>query len=1673
MGFETKEFTNLGMDQDSAASKTENTFAFKNYNIRISASDDSTVLSVTNEKGPKKLQTTITGYRRRNRLTINPKNAIITSEFLTLNDITLYITIENEQSTEVKEVFLSKGKSKWNISEEVEPKLLENIKGTEIAVPEDLYFYYCTNIINYTGEDQREFRPYNMDNIVGEYVGHCVAGDNIVLFTSEINPNTDEILNYIYKISITDNFANYEILYRGNLQMDPAYPLDTLYYYESEDVQKVYWVDGVNPSRFINIKSKGNFSQLNTQFNFVPTINKAPTVRISKDYNGMGMFPSGTIQYFVSYYNKYGAETGIVFSSAIHHLSFEDRGAKADEVVTCSFNINISDVDDSFDYVKIYSAKRTSKDGPIELNVVGSYNIINGTVSAIDTNTNQETIDANTLYFIGGKLFSAETLTSKNDTLFLGNIKLLEGSISADIKDFIYENLITEQKSGIYESQIIKFTFKCFSGAELSSAYDYNIQMNYSTRMFKTFKSGETYRFAIQFLDSSNSWTSPIWIGDKVCNVTPNYDGANNQFVVPDVECTLPAGLIELVKDKYSYYRILMAETNYTNRSILAQGVVCPTMFNYEERFNNSPYAISSWFMRPRGGNASWEHLSDTNTTNDENCEIQSLSESKPPIITNTGGQALAISFHIYTYKKINITAHYVPYIENYNGDLTKLINGSKYIASEYQNKNTWKQCYEVLANFFTKLGFGIEQFLDRASFLGKCPGRTDRGDIDHSHNGALVYDGDAKSSWHIYITLTNKSIAALDVQNKRNNFYVDSSILTFHSPEITEVQDMIDNANLSFRIVGIVPITGRYSNAIINTKTTGISPSSGVVINPIINPNISHNPKTLISGTFYEDFEWNIAGSNISPGNDLFKYRIHTWHKQGSLIGQNNNAVDTNGEQFGRVLADLKDKLFVTQRFSYSTKYIKETGYGISKVSIFNSDENTLKVIDTSNGKLYYQGNYDKLIIPDEDGFLMKVNNSTGVDPSNIRQYDPVRISYKSTPHAVFALQSNYGFNILPRLGLEDAHYLPNLYSITEEELKNKQFPWSTTTVDNRWRGLGVFYCENTTESRAALEKYLVEKIHTLDDIKDDLGKFNVFALLVDSKSKIPTRSIGIMLFKYFDKKNDIIAGYFQNQPFSFMANTQYYEGIDMIHFTTKKDSESDTRIELPSSFTLSSYSIKWGSALEYKEDLIQNVDTPDFPYLYMCELYRVIPSNSLYGGNDENALEKLTWLPISDSTSINKSASKMEGDTYYQRWDCLKTYPYTEEHINKLIDITSFMVESHINLDGRCDVNRGTENLLNVRPTNFNLINSAYTQSDNLFKYNILDKKFDLNKFNNQITWSLTKSPTEDIDVWTNISLLSSLYLDGQYGKITKLLNVNDNIIAFQDKAISSILYNERIQLSTESGAPVEIQNSNKVSGYDYASNSQGATNVNNVIQTKSGVFFIDSLNKTLNKFNKEGILDVSAQGMRSYFRNNSNLNNTKLLYDNITHDVYIVDNDNCLVFNEDLNKFTSFMDYTDSKALFNKSGKSYLFNKDLYVLYEGDYGVGLNNTPMEYSIEYRINPEPYMDKTFTNAEFLADIVNVGDNINNPYSTNSDIIPFNKVEIWNDFQYGTSNLKKELMNPLAKKFKTWRIQLPRDTNSKLKHDRIRSPWVHLKLSNDAINKKMIFHNLVIKYFK
>lgn len=1471
---EIAQFTNRGMNQDISVSKATNEFAFKNHNIRITAVNDNTLLSITNEKLPKEIGVTV--YKKGLipiKITISKVKGELQTSSVVESDISVRIKVKDvphgiigpaqvwyedytiKKNTQLVEIPIYNEMEIVSVYPESDSKYIYQYEDSQMAPAGTLY-----------------------DKILGNYVGHAVVDDTLVLFTTENSKDR------IYKLNYINDVFEGEILYEGSLNFSMDNPLETLPLYESNEVKKVYWVDGINPPRVININRPIQYNN-DSQFDFNPNIGIIPTVKVEKTFALPGLFPSGVVQYYISYYNKFGAETGLVAASDLFYLAEYNTGESPEETVSCSFKLYLDNVDVAYDYLRVYSFIRTSYNGTPIVKIVKDIPI-NGNSSFVvnDYNTDGETIDPTALLFIGGSNLIANTLAYKDNTLFLGDITVKDSILEKELKDDISKGFITDADELECHSNL------SYELKYLATTGDFNFQLNSSLKEISTFKKGEVYRFGIQFQKSNGNWTIPTFLGDKKCDLAPyEEDGI---VWLPTARFNIPETTISLAKSLgYINYRILMAETDFSKRNVLAQGIVTPTVFNHAERVNNSgPYSIASWIMRPRNGNAQFEHM---------------------------GGLG-------------NIV---------YDKDGTKT----------YLNLTTCE-----IQNSLEALPFGT-----------------------FNTGSDLI-----------------------------NNYYVDSNIVNFYSPDIEGNESLFDDANLKFRIIGIAPITDSQSDIILETSTKGIRSDAGLVKSNIVKPKYSrvsastfaynrvpsdlpYDSDSTINDVFvrrpvYSDAAFSSEGKLPGSTDNIFtsttskcNYYIYLWNKEGSIIGQTADSKDADDKPFTISHAELKHKIVANKRISNNNVVLdfdKIVNYKI-KPTVFNSDVIQSKVLKLSNDKsVIYQGNYETLVTSRPEGenedfsyrvFFSdaKVTVASGYRPSggigtssnividrntythtNLKQYSPVSIKYKTTPHLTFALND-----------------------LTDSDL-----------------------------------------LHILPSLQGE-GGFDLYSLY-------PT--------EYFGEHTD--------------------------------------------------HNVPW---VEEGKKYFQNVieaDAGNTPYLYIGEVYREIPYKDIYGGTDEVSLQNINWIPISDITNVENSILSTGGDTYYQRWDCLSAYPFTEEDMNSVVDITSVMLETHINLDGRYDANKEISNLLNARKTNFNKLNEVYNQKNNYFTYNILDPKFDNSKYFNQVAFSLTKTNGENVDTWASINLASSFNLNGEYGKLTKLITLNDTIIALQDKALSVINFNNRTALSTESGVPIEIANSGKVDGYSVISSSVGCQNKQSVCLASSGVYFIDDYNKSMYGFNKEGLSNVSSKGMSMWFKKNLT-GKEKTFYDNLTNDIYVTNVNTCLVYNEGLQSFTSFMDYNDIHALFNFNGNSIMLNKseDSNVVIEKMFAGDYTN---KYSVEYKVNPEPLVDKTFGNIEYIADCfhpLNEVDLANSLYRPNKK--PFELLEVWTEYQKGILTIADNRFKypNYEKKFRIWRVDIPRDLTNR--RDRIRNPWAHIKLSKNSNedNSKMVFHNLLVKYYK
>lgn len=545
---------------------------------------------------------------------------------------------------------------------------------------------------------------------------------------------------------------------------------------------------------------------------------------------------------------------------------------------------------------------------------------------------------------------------------------------------------------------------------------------------------------------------------------------------------------------------------------------------------------------------------------------------------------------------------------------------------------------------------------------------------------------------------------------------------------------------------------------------------------------------------------------------------------------------------------------------------------------------------------------------------------------------------------------------------------------------------------------------------------------------------------------------------------------------------------------------------------------------------------------YLWIGELYRNLDGVQ-YGGQTKetfgdvsiykattSALQTNMWVPCGDSVVlVEQSPCTLyctSGDTYVQRYDCLRIFPddVISDNLNNNTEIVSIILESFINVDGRYDRNRYNTNAFYFTPSNYNLINDSYTQKDNFFTGSVIDYNlFKSNKFPTQVIWTGAKTNGEIIDSWSNIKLLSSIDLNGLYGELRDIKLYRNELISFQDKGVAAIQFNSRVQIPTSDGVPIEISNNYKVGGYVYISNQSGAKNKSSITNSTKGLYYIDSYNKSINLYNGESIIDLTKEfGFKSWANRNiensdvlkisNQLNNFSAYCDKVKGDVYFTNDKYCLCFNETLNTFSSFYDYQNIPYMFNFNNdfvslKLNNSNTDLYLQNKGKYNELFDELkPTE--ITYVVNPDLPYYKIFNHVSFTNDsfiLTNREDNeylitedgafkiteggtkkiaeyydIINPSEFESYIYIPNRgidyIKVWNEYQIGSTDLKlPKNKNEFKKLSRRWFLNIPRHKDASTKYpNRIRNPWMYLTLGYNPEsheNYRLLLHDVVVNY--
>ncbi len=1556
--------------------------------------------------------------------------------------------------------------------------------------------------------------------LTGIPVGTAILNHQLVVFTHYSDTNKD----YIYKFTAPDNegVMNGMLLYSGNLGFDTAFPLETLESYEAEDIQKVYFTDGKNQPRVINIAASTDIIQkwneeINENgkifFNFVPEVNLESgnsTISVTKNPTAGGLFAPGVIQYCFTYAHKHGQQTNIIDVSPIEYLTHVERGASPEEKVGCSFNISIKGIDTNYDYIRLYSIQRTSINATPICKLLDAIPVYKGVSStAVDFVTLSSATTAPTISIDGGSTFlsigEVQTQTGKtirysgDPTLHTYDYDFLDSSSGLILNYSDFNNLVIKYVNPS-TGMIQKYTW----GKDVNSTSRIYWGLNTGFALVEQQNSGAWERGYFKLASSSDSAlyvdngttgstidpTELLYIGGKEITALTMVDKDQTLFIgnitqknssVEDIQAAVDSlsnsdKEITFTQDSTKTVAIGAAEGVYPYINSLKASQSKITTFKGGET-----YRFGMQFQKTTGEWSEPVFIGDY--TNDLYPTLDGTVAKLTYATKSFTTSSLAVDTD--TYKRVRPVIVF-PNVSERNILCQGVINPTVFNVEDRLNSTPFSQaswCFRPHTVDNSDNWTGVESMSNFTHYQSVfCQdandgvGNEDCMTVTATNNSEYIRQAkkvEIQGSRKIYSTPFSTAVSNAKANSQ---FFVDQSIVTLNSPDIdfdTDVQTYSTDG-LKLRVVGTINIAASASSHSITTSSD------------------------KMQAGFAMKF-----GKGVSDSNVLQYWGSEEGTQQVYGTGETNKNVfqkieDSTSNVRARLNAGhiWNDSLIISRDVNYFYLRTKVFGFGnYTSMGRNNGDD-----ADTSTP---YAFGYpvDFFVLPWQRKGSLNNDNRKASDATSI-------LKTKKWANLLYAYDTTYTYDLTGDTTNNNIYY-NNIN--TRIHLTENSFIKNIRLTKQSDSSSVINYYPNCDKVLTNTEGYY-SLVDTRDN--DNYTDLDAHAALWDGILSPKTTELMQKLYdpvemKYKSTSHAVIS----------LNAADGNTAIPIMPYIHTNDSQDLGK------WTVRNGSTFWGDTISFETQKYVTTDKNSTPYnfLLLGELYKDVDDSSRFGGTSKNAIKNNNWTIAGDTVNMGDSFTLnwTVGDTYYQRYDCLKTYPFTNEDTNQLIEILSFMCETHVNIDGRYDANRGQINNVNMSPENFGLINDVYSQVNNFFvNKKVNDDESADTTYPNWITYSKTKESGADVDLWTNVTLGSTLELDGDKGKISSLQRFNDNIIAFQDSAISQVLYNENVQISSTAGVPIEIANSGKVQGKRYLSDTIGCANKWSIASSPAGIYFVDSNNKGIYLFNGQPNDLTTKLGFNTWAKNNINTNDIwspegfdgiVSYYDRLNQEVLFVNRDKALAYSEKIGTFTSFYNYGaasyfcnfDDMGIWIKAAT--VSETNLWQHQGGDYCsfFGVDNYP--YWMTLIGNPEPQTDKTFTNLEFRANIDDEGnyneDGVYVPY------IPFDLLESWDEYQHGIAKLSiKNGHNAmvhhsfngtasLKRKYRMWRCDIPRDNfgNSSLSTfdftfdstfkdnsgreahplDRMRNPWLYLKLYKGSdTSQRAEIHDLLMTYF-
>lgn len=300
----------------------------------------------------------------------------------------------------------------------------------------------------------------NVDNVNDvKIIGYTVIRSKLILFTLiDFNISGDGVYtSTILSCDLENPVLSVNIIYgSADLNFSENSPIEAVGRYEAEKIQKVYWTDGVNPVRAIDVgKGTLDLSLKVGDLDLAPNIS-FNAMHLEEVVEGGGNVPSGVYYYGYRLRSKEGAKSrvssllgpvNVVTGNSSNYWNYQDdpenqieyNGSEPGEETTKSVSILIENVDTDYDYIDLIVVEKSAF-GTVSSAFIGDTVKLQSSINILTHINNSgvplliEEVTALSLPFS-----TAKTIATKDNRLFVGNIGNVETSLEFDSRAFRYK----------------------------------------------------------------------------------------------------------------------------------------------------------------------------------------------------------------------------------------------------------------------------------------------------------------------------------------------------------------------------------------------------------------------------------------------------------------------------------------------------------------------------------------------------------------------------------------------------------------------------------------------------------------------------------------------------------------------------------------------------------------------------------------------------------------------------------------------------------------------------------------------------------------------------------------------------------------------------------------------------------------------------------------------------------------------------------------------------------------------------------------------------------------------------------------------------------------------------------------------------------------------------------